>query len=420
MDKYLIEILKEVNTIIIPDFGALTIVDQATGEVMFMSFMKFDDGKLVQHIAEKENWEVNEAKNLVAKYVREINSKLDKGETYDMYQFGSFTKNVEGEVEFIPTQSEKSEIKEEVAKPAAIETPSVEVPKTEKPVVEPVKELEKELEKPIEKTIVPETKVEETFQVEKSTPIIEEIKEVAPKHEPIIENVEEVIPKSKVATPKTLSVEEQLKDDLDVPPINEKKEIKKKPILEKAKQDRIKKKRGVGFYILLGLIAILLGGGTFFGLNYNKFKNYIPFLADHKAVEKTVEIEQPSELNPEENNDLNTETESEPETTEEIKEPIIETEEVVQPTIPSKPIITSNLTIDKTKSVQVIAGSFTEASNAQKMVEKLKTSGMNAEVVAVIDGLNIVSIGSFSSTAEMKANIDKIRSTGLKYWVYTK
>ncbi len=89
MDKYLINILKEVNTIIIPGIGALTIVNQATGEVMFMSFMKFDDGKLAEFIAEKEQWELNEAKNLVSKYVRDINTKLDQGDSYDIYQFGS-------------------------------------------------------------------------------------------------------------------------------------------------------------------------------------------------------------------------------------------------------------------------------------------------------------------------------------------
>ncbi len=34
----------------------------------------------------------NDAKNLIAKFVREVLAELDKGEPYDMYQFGSFTK----------------------------------------------------------------------------------------------------------------------------------------------------------------------------------------------------------------------------------------------------------------------------------------------------------------------------------------
>ena len=42
MDKYLLLLLKEVNTIIIPDLGALTITNHSTGEIMFMPFLKYD------------------------------------------------------------------------------------------------------------------------------------------------------------------------------------------------------------------------------------------------------------------------------------------------------------------------------------------------------------------------------------------
>ena len=95
MDKYLLEILKLVNTIIIPNLGALTITDAGSGDIMFMSYLKHDDGKLAAHIAEKEGWEENDAKNLISKYVREIMSDLDKGEEYVMYQFVTFYKDGE-------------------------------------------------------------------------------------------------------------------------------------------------------------------------------------------------------------------------------------------------------------------------------------------------------------------------------------
>ena len=54
MDKYLLSILQEVNTIIIPGLGALTLVNADKGEYMFMSFLKHDDGQLAAYIAEKE------------------------------------------------------------------------------------------------------------------------------------------------------------------------------------------------------------------------------------------------------------------------------------------------------------------------------------------------------------------------------
>ena len=75
MDKYLLEILKEINTIIIPGLGALTITDASSGDIMFMTYLKHDDGQLAKYIAKNEGIDETEAKNLIAKYVREITTK---------------------------------------------------------------------------------------------------------------------------------------------------------------------------------------------------------------------------------------------------------------------------------------------------------------------------------------------------------
>lgn len=92
MNNYLLLLLKELKTIIIPGLGALTITNEASNELLFMSFLKHDDGTLSKYIADKEGMSENDAKNLIAKFVREVLAELDKGEPYDMYQFGSFTK----------------------------------------------------------------------------------------------------------------------------------------------------------------------------------------------------------------------------------------------------------------------------------------------------------------------------------------
>lgn len=99
MNNYLLLLLKELKTIIIPGLGALTITNEATNELLFMPFLKHDDGTLSKYIADKEGMSENDAKNLIAKFVREVLAELDKGEPYDMYQFGSFTK-VNNEVVF--------------------------------------------------------------------------------------------------------------------------------------------------------------------------------------------------------------------------------------------------------------------------------------------------------------------------------
>lgn len=67
---------------------------------MFMPYLKYDDGKLATYIAEKEHWELNDAKNLIAKYVREVLAVLDRGESYEMYGFGTFFKDKNGDFSF--------------------------------------------------------------------------------------------------------------------------------------------------------------------------------------------------------------------------------------------------------------------------------------------------------------------------------
>ena len=62
MEKHLLTILKEANTIIIPRLGALTITNDATGEIMFMPYLKYDDGKLAEFISKAENISTDEAK----------------------------------------------------------------------------------------------------------------------------------------------------------------------------------------------------------------------------------------------------------------------------------------------------------------------------------------------------------------------
>src|SRR6218665_2247121 len=140
MNNYLLQILKETKTIIIPGLGALTVTNEATGEIMFMSFLKHDDGNLAKYIAEKEGMDINDAKNLIAKYVREIQAEVDKGDKYSMYQFGTFSK-ADGEIVF--DQWESSNVTESISEQEPIVenvVPIVEIPEIKEEVVPEVKE----------------------------------------------------------------------------------------------------------------------------------------------------------------------------------------------------------------------------------------------------------------------------------------
>jgi cell division septation protein DedD/nucleoid DNA-binding protein len=179
MDKYLLLLLKEVNTIIIPDLGALTITNHSTGEIMFMPYLKYDDGKLATYISEKEGFELNDAKNLISKYVRDVQAVLDRGESYDMFQFGTFLKDKSGDVIFrnwdgsMPSEVKKDEVIVPVVeeKVEVIEVAEPEIKIEAEPIIEEV-----EVKEP-EAVIVAETVVE---QVEVTEELVEVTNEVLP------------------------------------------------------------------------------------------------------------------------------------------------------------------------------------------------------------------------------------------------
>ncbi len=310
MNNYLLQILKETKTIIIPGIGALTVTNETTGEIMFMSFLKHDDGNLAKYIAEKEGMDLNDAKNLVAKYVREIQAEVDKGDKYSMYQFGAFSK-VDGEIVF--DQWEANAPADATPEPETIEenvVPVVEIPevKTEpepevieeaspviaekapEPIIEEsiIDEIVPVVEIPAEETIIPETtpvveeaptpKAEQVIPEKKDEPVKEEIKPQEPiiaEEKPKIEvppivvvetPLEPVIPAKKaeaVTTPKTKSPKEQLK-----------------AADQKKATDKKKKKTGVFAYILWGIVILILGGGTYVAIQYDTLKKDFPILAE--------------------------------------------------------------------------------------------------------------------------------------------
>tara|TARA_R110002072_G_scaffold929_1_gene7451 strand:- start:13524 stop:14717 length:1194 start_codon:yes stop_codon:yes gene_type:complete len=394
MDKYLLEILKQVSTIIIPGLGALTITNTNTGEIMFMPYLKHDDGKLSAHIAEKEGWNENEAKNLIAKYVREIQAELDKGEDYTMYQFGSFIK-VDGDIEFknwkISTEKVENEFIPPTKKPVADKKPTKDNPKVVKLKEDDNNKAEK---KPSEK---------------KAKPIIPLVKEeVEDTSKPPVKKLNILEKEEKKATIDKLS------------------SLKEKQKSKKTNQPRkqTRKKKGVGFWIGVGLLAILLSGGTYVGLNYDQIKQHIPFLADNSEedVQQDKDIIAPEE-------DVNEDFSSEEkhrgediveedlvegkkilseEEAEEVTDDIIE-ELVLDPII--EPSVNSS-----ELPYQIIAGAFSNEANASRLVEKLKTEGFPS-IQKRKGSRYMVSVKSFATRADAQSELANIKETVPAGWI---
>ena len=441
MDKYLQEMLLDMNMIIIPGLGALSMVNRATGEIMFMPYLKHNDHVLAKHIAAKEGWEENDAANLIAKYVREIEAKLNVGESYDMYRFGSFKKDSSGDVNFESWMGESS-ANEDVSIAPIEEVTVVESKESveEKIVLEPV--AEKEVEPIIEPTeeVIPEPVIlreesavvimeeeeqrvlaveSDTIEAVEPVHILVEAEKPAPEiipvvipeieKEPIVEKVEE----------KTVQYteEDQWKDDLDLPPITAKIERPKKPIIEKAKSD--KKKRKPAFYILTFLLVILIGGSVTVGVFYNQLKEHLPFVAQETSKETSKEIEKPSDKA------ANNVVEEEKEDAEPIveEEPIIEEESPVaevptEATNDSETIQTSTGSVNPAQPFHVIAGAFSDKSNADRFMDRLRESGnTNSEIIGKFDGLFIVSASSHQSMEEAQL-ARKRNSTISQSWIF--
>lgn len=402
MDKYLISILKEINTIIIPGIGALTITNKETGEIMFMPYLKHDDGTLARYIAEKEGWEENTARNLIAKYVREIEAKLNVGDTYDMFQFGSFRKDNSGDLDFEQWKNVSS------AESNEMDRAKLPDENTKGPVVSDM--TEQIVSEVVETEYVPKPEV-----LEEAEPVTDETEEKVETVPLVNEKVDSSIANN-VEAP-VYTEEQQWNDDLDLPPINATIERPKKPILEKAKPDR--KRRGLPVLTLLIFLVILVGGGSALVVFWDDLSGKTNMVAADEKSKETVskeisEVAETDETTQEDPDNYEEEVDQTlNEDTEEIQEVIAPVNSDPKPT---EQITTSTGTVYRSMPFHVIAGAFAEQANAERFRDKLRESGSsNAEIIGKFDGLYVVSSGSYSSEADAQNERSK---QGGRSWVF--
>lgn len=452
MDKYLLKILHEVNTIIIPGLGALTVTNHKTGEIMFMSYLKHDDGNLAKHIAEKEGISENDAKNLIAKYVREILAKLDTGDTYDMYQFGRFIK-INGEIDFenwdkyqnsneSSLESNQNDILEKQKAEEIKENSSAEK-EPDKEINSEEKILEPENLNQSEKTIEADSNsdkanLEEITSIENANSIFEDLLEASKPIEQksnldaILESKEKekspddkAIEDEKTIEEKPLLNEESPKIDTSsiLPkenvyiPKEEVKEIVEKQKLEvkdkNTKEEQtnnqvkivVKKKKSKSFWILTILAIFLLVGG---GLSFiflddikakfsDEEKNIVQVEKNSESDENLEQIEQQVELE-NETNDINNSSNSDDSNS--------NTEQNVE-----KVKSTNSL------NYHTIIGSFGVEANASRLAKKKQAESPSAKVIAEINNMFLVSYESFSTKEEAQAALKKYNFSAwvLKY-----
>lgn len=405
MNKYILELLRLQKTVILPGFGALSVVNEEKNDIMFMPYLKHDDGKLVEYISQNSNMDETEAKNSIAKFIREIELELNKGESYNIFQFGEFSKNEDGDIEF---EAWKGSVKKETTPEPVVEEKVEKIVPEEKPVATEKKESEKKVEK----------------KKEEKKPI----------------------PAAETKPKKTESKEKKSDDSKtsifitrDGQPIDKKEELAKNSAkYEKLKQENEskpkKKKRGAGFWIAATLLLLIGAGSTIFAINYDEYKEYVPFLASNNSQEETQENseelsefdkmkdfigeEENEEVPSEENesstadstdNQTNEETPVEEEVIEDDPEPIVE--EAPEPT----PVVSSS----GKGNFHAIIGAFSNLENANRLCEQLKSEGFPAHIFKH-GALNSVSIQSFETSQEANAKLSELRERSGGIWILKK
>lgn len=476
MIQHIKQLFEETKTIILPGLGALTITNPDSGELMFMPYLKHDDGVLAKYIASKEGISEEDAKAKIKAEVEKITAEVGAGKSVPFGEFGQFINELgdiafENKTDEKPAESAPEEVvaaaptipktkETEATKPVektkpveetkpAEETKSVKETKPEvkeepkatvpekKETSAPVEEkpAEKEAPSDAKKTLADEIKesekellkkpVSEEKKADPPKPVVEKKIDTPATNKTIAEEIAEAeVKKEKVVTPPPTKKETVSKKEMN---ILEKEEVaanqKKLEKLRKEKEaKKVKKKRGAGFYILMVFIILIVGGGTYVGLNYDQVKEYIPFLSDKKTPENKgdEEVDKMHELIGEDPSAEETSTpveDSVNNATPEIEEaPVVTEKPPVVAEAPEKKPVKKPVSTSNNQPYHIVAGVFSSPENAERLAKKISDMGYPAKTFAR-GSQTVVSVQSFASQAEAQSALANTKDAAPNGWV---
>lgn len=401
MDNFIYELLKENKSVILPEFGSLSYTDEAKGTVMFNPYVKFNDGKLEKFLCEKHGLDKQDAVNRIAKFVKDLELKVNTGEPYSIFQVGRFVKTAQGDIDFetwgtfesvgAPPAADTQSKPEEIEDITAQEEPRQESNPTENEVTETITEeiphvAEPEPEKQVKKEVITEEEVESIKPVYEKpadrTLSSEETKQTQNKFVPTQEEIAPEIPKKEE-------------------PKKEEKVIKEAKTVSK-EQNQPRKKRGAGIYILAILLLALGGAATYVGFNLDEVKQWIGLTEEVKeeplnADKNTADEESIGLVEDEEDY-----TPAQDDFFEEEEETSVTPDQVA--TQAPKPVVSAPASEG---NFHIIVGSFGNPDNANNLANSLKAKGYPAQVIGPVNNMHMVSFGAFSSREAAQAQLGK-------------
>ncbi|MCO5268995.1 MAG: SPOR domain-containing protein [Brumimicrobium sp.] len=426
MDKFIKQLLLAYSKVILPGFGAIVFENEETGELMFNEHLTYNDHKLEELVEKESNMNIQEAQNAVNKFIRDLQYQLDKGDTYSIFQLGEFSKvdgtylfkgNIERERNISPatvsdiieneeTPIEKVEDSSSVVSMFANFTPMEE----ETPVLkDEISFSTEDLEEMPSQTVndsTPEVSFEEPVQ---EIPQGEHSKQNI--YVPPV-NVETETPQEE-SIQKEPEVKEIPKEEKPIKkPLKNKKENKYKESrskLTKSENEKGKGKKSPLFWILL-FILVTIGGLSIYGaFNYEKIEAWMGW-----DKFKTVPAPENKVIPQETEEKDNVETNSSQETPEESSS---STESVTtdQDTPPTNEIENST---PSSGDYHIIVGGFSDPANAERLVNELKSKGLDATIISGKSGLTQVSAQSYATLEEAKANVETVKEkSGVSGWI---
>ena len=100
MEQYLLELIKNNNRVIVPNFGAFIVSRDAGTTVLFNNFLSFNDGLLINHVSSQEGIDTTQATQKVSEFVEKIKQELEENGEYAIEKLGRFTKDQNGILRF--------------------------------------------------------------------------------------------------------------------------------------------------------------------------------------------------------------------------------------------------------------------------------------------------------------------------------
>jgi hypothetical protein len=401
MDNFIYELLKENKSVILPEFGNLSYTDEAKGTVMFNPYIKFNDGKLEKFLCEKHGLDKQDAVNRIAKFVKDLELKVNTGEPYSIFQVGRFVKTTQGDVDF-----ESWGTYESVAAPPAADSQSK--PEEIKEITvqeEPKQEFtppEKEVTETISEKILPVTETEPEKQVKKEVITEEEVESIKPVYE---KPADRTLSSEETKQTQNKFVPSQEETATEVPKKEEPKQeekVKKEVKTGSKEENQPRKKRGAGIYILAILLLALGGTATYVGFNLDEVKKWIGLTEEVKEEPLNVDKNTADEESIGLVEDEDDYTPAQDDYFEEEEEAAVTPAPVA--TQAPKPVVSAPA---GEGNFHIIVGSFGNPDNANNLANSLKAKGYPAQVIGPVNNMHMVSFGAFSSREAAQAQLGK-------------